>query len=119
MLGQGAFAMLLNFQQLADLLQNEPALIKVTALLSQESLQVVAALLQLGSVYVAMSLLVKDALGIDVPAGDHGCFPVRAVPPYRLAGLPNHKHHLLICVDRSHNILSAKYLHFRNTYPEA
>ncbi|ESW96229.1 putative membrane protein [Ogataea parapolymorpha DL-1] len=63
MLGQGAFAMLLNFQQLADLLQNEPALIKVTALLSQESLQVVAALLQLGSVYVAMSLV---SMGICV-----------------------------------------------------
>ncbi|KAG7714847.1 hypothetical protein KL949_002491 [Ogataea haglerorum] len=56
-LGQGAFATLLNFQQLADLLQNEPALVKPTALLSQDFLQVVAALLQLGSVYVAMCLI--------------------------------------------------------------
>ncbi|KAG7691448.1 hypothetical protein KL930_001196 [Ogataea haglerorum] len=56
-LGQGAFATLLNFQQLADLLQNEPALVKPTALLSQDLLQVVAALLQLGSVYVAMCLI--------------------------------------------------------------
>ncbi|KAG7838375.1 hypothetical protein KL943_000451 [Ogataea angusta] len=56
-LGQGAFATLLNFQQLAELLQNEPELIKATALLSQEFLQVVAALLQLGSIYVAMSLV--------------------------------------------------------------
>ncbi|KAH3660684.1 hypothetical protein OGATHE_005016 [Ogataea polymorpha] len=64
-LGQGAFAILLNFQQLADLLQTEPALIKATALLSQESLQVVAALLQLGSVYVAMSLV---SMGICVTA---------------------------------------------------
>ncbi|KAG7917511.1 hypothetical protein KL927_002254 [Ogataea polymorpha] len=63
--------------------------------------------------------VVKDALGIDVPAGDHGRFPVRAVQSYRLAGLPNHKHHLLICFDCSHNMLSREYLHLRNTYSKA